>query len=65
VWGEQVTAAVVLTRGSTLTCDELVAYLRPRLAGYKLPRRLTVLEQLPRNAGGKVLKRDLRKALGP
>jgi long-chain acyl-CoA synthetase len=59
-WGETVMALVV--RASTLTVDgdELVAFARERLAGYKLPRSIEFVGELPRSPAGKVLKRDLR-----
>jgi malonyl-CoA/methylmalonyl-CoA synthetase len=55
-WGEIITAFVVLQQKGALTLDDLKAFCRDRLAPYKLPRRLQVLEQLPRNAMGKVMK---------
>lgn len=62
-WGEEVTAVVTPRSGVELTCDELANHLRPLLAGYKIPRRLFLVSGLPRNAGGKVLKRELRSRL--
>ncbi|MGA4545214.1 class I adenylate-forming enzyme family protein [Uniformispora flossi] len=62
-WGEKVAAVVVLAPGTTLDGDELVAFLRPLLAGYKLPRHVAIAAALPRNAAGKVLKRELRARL--
>ncbi|HEY7295228.1 MAG TPA: hypothetical protein VH916_09305 [Dehalococcoidia bacterium] len=41
--------------------EELVAFCRERLAGYKLPRSVEFTTELPRNASGKVLKRELRE----
>ncbi len=61
-WGEEVSAYVVLRDAeldSTLTA-ELEAHCRDRLAGYKIPRQWAALTALPRNASGKVLKRELR-----
>jgi malonyl-CoA/methylmalonyl-CoA synthetase len=58
--GEGVTAAIVLAHGATVSEDELLRALAPRLARYKVPRRLLVLEELPRNAMGKVQKNLLR-----
>jgi malonyl-CoA/methylmalonyl-CoA synthetase len=58
--GEGVTAAIVLAPGATVSEDELLRALAPRLARYKVPRRLLVLEELPRNAMGKVQKNLLR-----
>ncbi len=59
-WGEQVMACVVLAAGSTVSTEELSAFLKPQLAPYKLPKRVIVVASLPRNANGKVLKRTLR-----
>ncbi|MFJ4617089.1 class I adenylate-forming enzyme family protein [Streptomyces sp. NPDC088812] len=66
VWGERVTAFVVWApHGTPPDLAELVGFLRPRLAPYKLPRRLETVGTLPRNAAGKVLRRELRDAAGP
>jgi long-chain acyl-CoA synthetase len=59
-WGEKVVAYAVLKPGQSLTLEELDAHLRDRLAGYKIPRELYILDALPRNASGKVVKTDLR-----
>jgi malonyl-CoA/methylmalonyl-CoA synthetase len=55
-WGEKVCAAVVLKGDSTLELDSLRAWCKERLAPYKVPTRMFVLNELPRNAMGKVLK---------
>ena len=55
-WGEIITACVTLQPGQSLTLDNLRDWCRDKLAPYKLPRRLKVLENLPRNAMGKVTK---------
>jgi long-chain acyl-CoA synthetase len=60
-WGERVTAVIVPRGAGELDADELVAYARERLAGYKLPRNVFFTEALPKTASGKVLKRDLRQ----
>ena len=60
-WGEVVKALVVRRPGSSLTADEIVAFARGRLAGYKLPRSVDFVEDLPRTPTGKVLKRELRE----
>ncbi len=62
-WGEAVCAVTTLAPGESLTLDELQAYAREHLGGYKVPRRLHIAEELPRNASGKVLKRNLRADL--
>jgi len=58
--GEEVAAFVTLRSGARLTADELIAHARARLAGFKYPRRVTIVEALPRSATGKVLKSKLR-----
>ncbi len=55
-WGQRVAAAVVLRAGAALSLDELRTWGRELLAAHKLPSRLLVLEALPRNAMGKVMK---------
>ena len=62
-WGEQVTAVVTPVAGATLSDADLDAWCRKDLAGYKVPKRYVVVDALPRNASGKVLKRELRESL--
>jgi len=61
--GELVCVCVAPKPGETVTLDELVAYLRDerRVASFKLPERILLLDELPRNPVGKVLKRNLRE----
>ena len=59
-WGETVKAIVVVAGGSSPTPEELMAFVRSRIAGYKVPRSIDFVEVLPRNPSGKVLKRELR-----
>jgi fatty-acyl-CoA synthase len=59
-WVEAV-AAFVVTK-SEVTADELTDHARQTLAGFKVPKRFTFVEELPRNASGKILKRELRNA---
>jgi long-chain acyl-CoA synthetase len=54
--GEEVAAFVALRPGSAASPDELIAWCRERLAAFKYPRRVTLVEALPRSATGKVLK---------
>ncbi len=61
VWGEVVTALIVPRPRTRPTPDELVAFARERLAGYKLPRSVEFVDELPRTPSGKVLKRELRE----
>jgi long-chain acyl-CoA synthetase len=59
--GEEVAAAVYLRPGVTLTAEELRRHVGERLAPFKVPSRVLVLDHpLPRNASGKILKRELR-----
>jgi acyl-CoA synthetase (AMP-forming)/AMP-acid ligase II len=60
-WGESVAAAVVLAEGAPpVTGDTLVNYCREHLASFKKPKSIHVLPALPKNAYGKVLRRELR-----
>ncbi|MGV4925929.1 SDR family NAD(P)-dependent oxidoreductase [Streptomyces sp. BHT-5-2] len=61
--GEAVVAVAVRAEGAELTLDAVRAYAAPRLASYKLPVRLHLVEALPRNAAGKVDTRSLRASL--
>ncbi|MEO3867978.1 acyl-CoA synthetase [Nonomuraea sp. B12E4] len=63
-WVEAVTAAVVLREGGGVTAEELIGFLRGRLAAFKTPKRVVFVESLPKNASGKVLKRELRALFG-
>jgi fatty-acyl-CoA synthase len=64
-WIEAVTAAVVLRPGVQTTPSALIGFCRERLAGFKTPKRIVILERLPKNASGKILKRELRSQLAP
>jgi acyl-CoA synthetase (AMP-forming)/AMP-acid ligase II len=59
-WGEVPVAFVVLREGRAVTADELIAHCGERLARFKVPKAVTILDALPRNPSGKVLKRELR-----
>lgn len=61
VWVERVVAAVVLRPMSTATGEELIGRLRTQLAGYKCPKEIFVVDQLPKSAVGKVLRKELRR----
>jgi long-chain acyl-CoA synthetase len=60
-WGENVTAVVVTAPGAAVTEEEIVAACRASLAGYKKPKQVFFVDELPRNASGKILKRELRE----
>ncbi|NJN16308.1 MAG: hypothetical protein HC822_08545 [Oscillochloris sp.] len=59
-WGEQVTAVVVRQPGATIDEATIIAHCRVHLAPYKAPRRVLFVDELPRNAMGKVQKAMLR-----
>jgi fatty-acyl-CoA synthase len=60
-WGEVGKACVVLKPDATATEEELIAFMRDRLARYKVPKSVEFLEELPISAAGKILKRELRQ----
>jgi len=62
-WGESGVAVVVLAEETVLDQAALVAHCVEQLAKFKVPTRMVVVDELPRNATGKVLKRELRAAL--
>ena len=59
-WGEIVHATVVRAPGTELTAEEVTAFAREHLAGYKVPRSVDFAGELPRTGSGKLLKRQLR-----
>jgi acyl-CoA synthetase (AMP-forming)/AMP-acid ligase II len=59
-WGENVCAVVVPRAGATLDPDALVAAARARLAGFKVPRHVVTVDELPKNSTGKIVKQELR-----
>jgi acyl-CoA synthetase (AMP-forming)/AMP-acid ligase II len=61
-WGESVKAVVQLRPSMRATGDELISFCGERLAGYKKPRSVDFVDELPRDAAGKLLKRKLRDA---
>ena len=58
-FGQRLRAFVVLESGKQATEDDLKGYVKQNLARYKVPREIVFIEELPRNATGKVLKREL------
>jgi acyl-CoA synthetase (AMP-forming)/AMP-acid ligase II len=65
VWGETVAAVVVLREGTSATEDEIIAVCRDRLAGFKKPKRVVFVDELPKTVSGKILKRHLRDRFAP
>ncbi|MEO1063318.1 MAG: AMP-binding protein [Actinomycetota bacterium] len=60
-WGESVHAVVVKVPGSAIDDAAVMAYAREHLAGYKVPRSVDFMDELPKTGSGKLLKRELRK----
>ncbi len=60
-WGEEVKALVILKNGSSLSADQILDHCKENLAGYKRPRSVEIVDDFPRTATGKILKRILRK----
>lgn len=63
--GEIPYAAVALLPGASLTISDLQEYARKHLAGYKVPREMVIVDELPRVGGWKLLRRELRETYGP
>ncbi|MBN6186703.1 long-chain-fatty-acid--CoA ligase [Aneurinibacillus sp. BA2021] len=61
VWGESVKAIVVPRQGAQLTAEEVMEYCKGKIAGYKRPKSVDFLDELPRNPSGKILKTVLRE----
>ena len=59
-WGQRLRAVVVKRKGKKLSEDQIKSYVKEHLARYKVPRDVAFVDELPRNATGKVLKRELR-----
>jgi long-chain acyl-CoA synthetase len=63
VWGESVAAVVVRDPAAHVSADELIDWCRTRIASFKKPKRVVFFDELPRNAYGKVLRREVRSRL--
>jgi len=62
-WGENVCAVIAPTPGAGIDAETLVAAARVELAGFKVPRHIVVVDELPTNASGKIVKAELRHRL--
>ena len=60
-WGEAVKAVVVAKPGAPRDADNIIAWARERIAGYKAPKSVDFVEAIPRNITGKILRREIRK----
>jgi fatty-acyl-CoA synthase len=61
-WIEAVTACVVPKAGVVLTEEQVIAHCKAQMAHFKVPKKVVMVEALPKNPSGKVLKRELRTA---
>ncbi|HRO03962.1 MAG TPA: fatty acid--CoA ligase, partial [Terricaulis sp.] len=59
-WGEAVKALVVLKPGCTASAEEIIQNARAHVAGYKAPKSVEFRAEIPRNASGKIMRRELR-----
>lgn len=60
-WGEVVHAVVVLRQAQTVSEEELIDFVKKRLAGYKAPRQVSIVKELPKTGSGKIYKKGLRE----
>jgi acyl-CoA synthetase (AMP-forming)/AMP-acid ligase II len=59
-WIERVHAVVAIKKGASTTAEELIAFCKKKIAGYKVPKSVEFVASLPKNPAGKILKRELR-----
>ena len=62
-WGEEVVAIISCRAGETTSAREVIDFCRAHIASYKKPRAIVFVDELPKNASGKVLKRELRRRI--
>jgi long-chain acyl-CoA synthetase len=60
-WGERVTAFVVARPGQTIVREDLAVFLKSRVSSFKVPKEFVIVDEMPKSATGKILKRELRK----
>jgi acyl-CoA synthetase (AMP-forming)/AMP-acid ligase II len=60
-WGETVMGFVILAEDASISEDEIIAYSREKIAGFKCPKTIKFINEIPRNPTGKVLRRELRE----
>jgi len=58
---EKVHAVVVLKKGTSASAEEIIAFCKKNISGYKTPKSVEFVDYLPKNASGKILKRELRE----
>jgi acyl-CoA synthetase (AMP-forming)/AMP-acid ligase II len=64
VWGEAIAAIIVLNEGEKLDAAEVIQYCKGKIAGYKVPKIVHFIPQMPRNPAGKISKPELRRQFG-
>jgi acyl-CoA synthetase (AMP-forming)/AMP-acid ligase II len=62
-WGERVTAVLTRREGASIDEQEVIRACRERLAGFKTPKQVVFVDEIPKNVSGKILKRELRERL--
>ena len=60
-WGEVVVAVIGLKEAKIVDKEEILDFCKDKLSGYKRPEKIIIVDKLPRNSMGKILKKDLRK----
>lgn len=60
-WGERVTAIIVPKPGMTIAPEDLKSFLKPYLSAFKVPKEFFVIDEMPKNPAGKILKRELKR----
>ena len=60
-WGERLKAFIVVEPGEKIEDDKIISYCQSKLARFKVPREFEIIDKLPRNSGGKLLKKELRE----
>jgi long-chain acyl-CoA synthetase len=63
-FGEALFAAIVCRPGVEITESDIIEHCRTRIGGYKIPRRMAFVEELPKSAMGKILKTEIRQTYG-
>ncbi|MBN1367257.1 MAG: hypothetical protein JW967_04980 [Dehalococcoidales bacterium] len=59
-WVERVHAVITLKQGQITTVEEIIAFCKKQIAGYKVPKSVEFVEEITKNSSGKILKRELR-----
>jgi acyl-CoA synthetase (AMP-forming)/AMP-acid ligase II len=60
-WVEKVHAVIALNKGAKATAEEIIDFSKKNMAGYKAPKSVEFMDSLPKNAAGKIMKRELRE----